>query len=97
MIEPPTKDEDTELKELRAKEGAINIALENAASDDLRHKVSLNRFRALYKLGRTEKCIKRAEVILQNHPNNSLALLWNALAYARKADIRNWSVRCMES
>ena len=63
---------------------SYNTALENTSSVALKLKVSLNRCRVLYKLGKADKCIEQAESVLKDMPQNPLAFLWIALAYTIK-------------
>ena len=65
---------------------SYNTALENTASGALKLKVSLNRCRVLYKLGKADKCIEQAESVLQDTPQNPAAFLWIALGYTKKED-----------
>ena len=60
---------------------AYNTSLDFTASEDVRHKVSLNMCKAFYKLGQADKCIMQAEGILQSSPNDPKAYLWLGLAY----------------
>ena len=61
---------------------AYNNSLECTASDDMRHKVKLILCRAFHKSGQTDKCIRKAEDILNFSSNDFKAYLWLSLAYS---------------
>ena len=63
---------------------AYNTALDMTASDDLKHKVSLNLCCALYMHGSIARCIEQAELILDKHSDDSKAYLWLALAFRKE-------------
>ena len=68
---------------------AYNTSLDCTASEDIRHKVSLNMCKAFYKLGQADQCIIQAEGILQSSPNDPKAYLWlglTCLEVERKID-----------
>ena len=63
---------------------SYNTALENTFSGALKLKVSLNRCRVLFKLGKADACIEQAESVLQDSPQKPVAFLWIALTYRKK-------------
>ena len=87
MIAEKSKEEGNfycNLKQHKKALEAYTFGLQSTDSEDLKHQIRLNICRVFYSSGQYEKCIKEVETILRQHPQDSRACSWLALAYQQR-------------
>ena len=87
MIAEKSKEEGNfycNLKQHKKALEAYTFGLQSTDSEDLKHQIRLNICRVFYSSGQYEKCIKEVETILRQHPQDSRAFPWLALAYQHR-------------